>query len=80
MQPYLVEGAYAALAAGDRGKHDALVGEVLGKAYQETDVVVLAQASMAGVVDQLAGLDGSRFLTSPRLGMAQVKAFLEKSL
>jgi Asp/Glu/hydantoin racemase len=80
VQPYLVEGAYAALAAGDRGKHDALVGEALGKAYQETDVVVLAQASMAGVVDQLAGLDGSRFLTSPRLGMAQVKAFLEKSL
>lgn len=79
IQSYLVEGAYSALAEGNREKHDELVGQALRKAYAQSDIVVLAQASMAGVAGQLQGLERERFLTSPRLGMAQVKAALEKS-
>lgn len=44
----VVEGAFAAVASGDRTTHDALVGAAITRLAAEADVVVLAQASMAG--------------------------------
>jgi glutamate racemase len=49
----LAEGAFEALMAGNTAKHDALVAGVLKELSQEVDVIVLAQASMARVVDTL---------------------------
>lgn len=43
----VVEGAFAAVAAGDRATHDRLVAEAITAAAAEADVIVLAQASMA---------------------------------
>lgn len=72
----LVDAAYQRLMAGDPAGHDALLAEALEAFAAETDVVVLAQASMARVVEQLPAALRGRFLSSPRLAMEQVKAAL----
>lgn len=49
----LCTGAFEALMSGNVGDHDAAVIEALKKLSVEVDVIVLAQASMARVVEQL---------------------------
>jgi len=53
----LVEGAFEALMAGDGATHDVKVAAALKELSQQVDVIVLAQASMARVVDTLAAED-----------------------
>jgi len=53
----LAEGAFDALMSGDAAKHDAMVAGALKELSQQVDVIVLAQASMARVVDTLAAAD-----------------------
>lgn len=53
----LCAGAFDALMAGDAAKHDALVGAALKELAAQVDVILLAQASMARVVDALAPAD-----------------------
>ena len=66
----LVDGAFAAVSAGDRAQHDTLVAAAVREQTERNDVVVLAQASMAGAA---AGLDGAvPVLTSPELGVRRV--------
>jgi Asp/Glu/hydantoin racemase len=54
---HLCEGAFEALMAGDAAKHDALVADALRELSAQVDVIVLAQASMARVVDALPAAD-----------------------
>jgi Asp/Glu/hydantoin racemase len=68
---HLCDGAFDALQAGDRDRHDELVREGLRELIAEVDVVVLAQASMARVADTLAET-AVPILSSPRLGMQRV--------
>ena len=49
----LCEGAFKALMSGEAAAHDAKVSAALKELSQQVDVVVLAQASMARVVDTL---------------------------
>jgi Asp/Glu/hydantoin racemase len=66
----LCEGAFAAVIAGDTQTHDAIVSEGLGRLSDRADVIVLAQASMARVADQLPGNGlGVPVLSSPRLAV-----------
>jgi Asp/Glu/hydantoin racemase len=53
----LVEGAFDALMAGNGAAHDAKVATALKEMSQQVDVIVLAQASMARVVDALSDAD-----------------------
>lgn len=53
----LCEGAFEALMAGDAAKHDALVAAALRELSTQVDVILLAQASMARVVDTLPAAD-----------------------
>lgn len=53
----LCEGAFEALMAGDAAKHDTLVAAALRELSTQADVIVLAQASMARVVDTLSDAD-----------------------
>lgn len=53
----VVEGAFDALMSGDAPKHDELVANALRKLSNEVDVILLAQASMARVVDTLSEED-----------------------
>jgi Asp/Glu/hydantoin racemase len=50
----LCEGAFDALMSGDAAKHDAIVATALTELSKQVDVIVLAQASMARVVDTLS--------------------------
>jgi Asp/Glu/hydantoin racemase len=71
------DGAFDALSAGDREHHDELVRAGLQELIADVDVVVLAQASMARVVETLP--DEARtvpILSSPRLGMQRVAELL----
>ena len=53
----LCEGAFEALMAGDAATHDATVAAALRELAGEVDVILLAQASMARVVDSLPEAD-----------------------
>jgi len=74
--PMLVDGAYAALMAGDRERHDDLVAATLARAASEADRVVLAQASMARVLPRLPDEQQARCLVSPELAVDSVVAAL----
>lgn len=66
----LCEGAFEALMAGDAATHDRLVGAALRELSGEVDVILLAQASMARVVDTLAPEDRRiPILASPPLAI-----------
>lgn len=71
--PLLIEGAFQKLIAGDREGHDNLLIEKLQELARATDVVVLAQASMARVLPGLPTLERSKFMSSPRLAMERVQ-------
>jgi Asp/Glu/hydantoin racemase len=49
----LCEGAFEALMSGDAARHDAMVAAALKELSSQVDVIALAQASMARVVDGL---------------------------
>ena len=53
----LCEGAFDALMSGDAAKHDAMVAAALKELAARVDVIVLAQASMARVVEGLREAD-----------------------
>jgi Asp/Glu/hydantoin racemase len=73
----LCSGAFEALGAGDADRHDELVREGLRELLGWADVIVLAQASMARVVDTLdADERATPILSSPRLGMEHVRDIL----
>jgi len=57
LKSVVVEGAFEALMSGDAAKHDRLVGDTLRQLSKDVDVILLAQASMARVVDTLSEAD-----------------------
>ena len=66
----LCEGAFEAVMAGDTASHDRIVGEALTNKLRGVDVIVLAQASMARVLEGLpAGAVKATVLASPELGV-----------
>ena len=66
----LCEGAFDALMSGDAAKHDAMVAAALKQLATEVDVIALAQASMARVVETLSEADRRvPILASPPLAV-----------
>ena len=77
VDPLLCEGAFDALLAGDPETHDRIVRECLRGLMSRNDVVVLAQASMAQVVDTLPETEMPvPILSSPRLAMERARDVL----
>jgi Asp/Glu/hydantoin racemase len=70
----LVEGAFAALAAGRRDEHDALVMRAALALAPRVDRLVLAQASLAHLCDALEAQSGKPVLASPEWMVADVVA------
>lgn len=70
VQSRVVEDAVAKRDAGDQAGHDALVADAVEQALRDGDVVVLAQASMAGALRS----PDARALSSPE---SAVDALLE---
>lgn len=73
----LVDGAFAAVSAGDRPQHDRLVAATISRLAADVDVVVLAQASMASAADQVDA--AVPVLTSIRPGIARLAEVLAAS-
>jgi hypothetical protein len=73
--PLLVDGAWEHFEAGDTARYIEVLAGPIRDAASAADVVVLAQASMAPVADELADL-GIEVLSSPRLGVAHALATL----
>jgi Asp/Glu/hydantoin racemase len=69
----LCNGAFEALMSGDAAKHDEMVAKALKELMQTVDVIVLAQASMARVVDGLS-TDEKKvpILASPAIAMKKL--------
>jgi aspartate/glutamate racemase len=66
----VVSGAFEAVMSGDGAKHDALVGQALRSLAAKVDVIVLAQVSMARVVESLKPEEKPvPILSSPRLAV-----------
>ena len=75
----LCEGAFEAVMSGDPETHDALVSKAMVNKLGEVDVIVLAQASMARVVDRLPrGALIAPVLSSPELAMEYVRERLAR--
>lgn len=73
----LAEGAWDKNFHGDRNGHDALVLEGARELAKTCDVIVLAQGSMARLAPMLQEAVGIPVLSSPRLGVEDLKAHLE---
>jgi Asp/Glu/hydantoin racemase len=73
----LCEGAFAAIIAGDLARHDRIVTEGLQELLAQSEVIVLAQASMARVADLLPlQKDRPPILSSPRLAVEHLAKVL----
>ena len=73
----LCEGAFDALMSGDTAKHDAMVAAALKELSSQVDVIVLAQASMARVVDTLDEADRKvPILSSPGIAIEHIATII----
>lgn len=76
VQTFLVEGAWQHFLRGDREAYLRAIVRGVEAMAAGTDVVVLAQASMAAAVDRMAEV-GCEVLASPRLGVEAAIAALQ---
>ena len=73
----LCDGAFDALMSGDTATHDKMVGDALRQLSKEVDVILLAQASMARVVDTLNAADKKvPILASPTIAIQHLASVL----
>jgi Asp/Glu/hydantoin racemase len=72
----LREDAFAALVAGDGRLHDQILLEALPRLACQVEVVVLAQASMARLLDVLPEPQRAGVLASPDLAVAELARLL----
>ncbi|MBP7141855.1 MAG: hypothetical protein KBA71_08095 [Opitutaceae bacterium] len=73
----LCDGAFEALMSGDAERHDALVAAALRDLSRQVDVILLAQASMARVVETLSESDRRvPILASPPLAIEYLATML----
>lgn len=68
--PMLCEGAFEAVSEGDMDRHDNIVIDGLKRLMRDTDVIVLAQASMARVTEKYLKEETKiQIFSSPRLAV-----------
>lgn len=68
----LVEHAFDAFRRGDHTAHDRLVIDAISALEPSADTIVLAQASMARVVEQLEAPQRAKVLSSPHMALARL--------
>lgn len=74
---WLCDGAFAALSRGDTVAHDQAIADGLSQLAGNSDVIILAQASMARVADALPARERPvPVLSSPRSGVESVKSLV----
>lgn len=70
----VIEGAGDLLSAGNTEEYDRLVSDTIVRKLAESEVVLLAQASMARCMYRVPQELHNRVFTSPRLGVKQLEA------
>jgi Asp/Glu/hydantoin racemase len=76
----LCEGAFEAVLAGDTATHDGIVSQALTKLAAQVELVVLAQASMARVLQAMPeGALTVPVLSSPELAVLRTRDLLQSS-
>lgn len=70
----VIEGAGALLSAGKTEEYDRLVADTIVQKLADSEVVLLAQASMARCMHLVPAELHDRVFTSPRLGVKQLEA------
>lgn len=79
LKAVVCEGAFSALMSGDAATHDQKVKEALLKLSDEVDLILLAQASMARVVDTLTEAERKvPILASPPIAMEYLSQLILK--
>lgn len=73
--PYVVEGAFDALAGGDAARHDALVA-ARAREIEGCDVIVLAQFTLSRAVPAVAAVSKLPVFNSPGAAVAKMRAML----
>jgi len=73
--PYVVEGAFDALAGGDAARHDALVAEAV-KAITGCDVITLAQFTLSRAAPAIEAVSDIPVLNSPGAAVAKLRTLL----
>lgn len=75
LSPYMVDGAFDAMAAGDGATHDRLVAEAAAQ-ISGSDVIVLAQFTLARAAPAVAAVTDIPVLDSPGAAVAKMRALL----
>lgn len=68
----LIDEAYKELALGNVEKHNQLIADTVKAELENADVIVLAQASMAGALKEKS----EKILTSPEMGIMRLRDIL----
>jgi aspartate/glutamate racemase len=79
VQTVLVSGAYEELMKGNRELHNKKIQDKVLQYAVKSDVIVLAQASMATALEGLSGIEQEKVLTSPLLGIQKLKKELSNT-
>jgi aspartate/glutamate racemase len=74
--PYVVEGAFDALAGGDPARHDALVA-TRAREIKNCDVIVLAQFTLSRAVPVVKAVSSIPVLNSPGAAVAKLRQMLD---
>lgn len=78
VMPCVVDLAFDAIRNGDIRTHDSMVRQAIAELAPKVDVIILAQASMARVLENEVGLDCPvPILSSPYLALNQLKTALK---
>lgn len=81
VEPVLCEGAFDALVAGDTTTHDAIVREYVMDLMERNEVIILAQASMARVLESISPEDARvPVLSSPRLAVRRLAEVISSTI
>ncbi len=75
--PYVVEGAFDALATGDAARHDALVA-ARARDISDCDVIVLAQFTLSRAVPAVAAASSLPIFNSPGAAVAKMRRMLNR--
>ncbi len=75
LKPYVVDGAFDALAGGDAARHDALVA-ARAREIEGCDVIVLAQFTLSRAVPAVAAVSSLPVFNSPGAAVAKLRTMV----
>jgi len=75
--PKICEGAFEKISSGDKKAHNEIIKGTISELSKETNVIALAQGSMAVLIPELKGVMVP-VLSSPRSGVMRAREMIDK--